>query len=206
MKKYILMDSPVMKMLNKIMNLFLLNICFLIGCIPIVTTGVSWMALYSVNMKMCREEEGYILRDFCKAYKDNLKNGWKLFVCLFLFFIICRLDLWALSIMDRKLALFFKVFLSCISAVVFLLQIYVSAYLARYEDSFLDGMKNSIRYIVLDWRYASGLFFINGIFFISTFISPTMFAALGFLWMIIGFALLNYCNSKMLRTLFEKIS
>ena len=77
-------DSPVMNVLNKIMNLMILNLCFVAGCIPVVTAGAAMTALYSVNLKMVRNEEAYIFSSYWRAFKENFRQStvcWLLLVC-----------------------------------------------------------------------------------------------------------------------------
>ena len=81
--KFNLMDNVVTRALTKICDMICLNVIWLICCIPIVTIGASTTALYSVLLKMVKNEEGYIFRSFFKAFKENFRQStviWLLFV------------------------------------------------------------------------------------------------------------------------------
>lgn len=69
------MDSPLMRILNKFADLMWLNILTLICCIPVVTIGPALSAAHYVELKMYRNEEGYITKDFFRAFKVNFKQG-----------------------------------------------------------------------------------------------------------------------------------
>lgn len=56
-------------------DLIILNLLFLLCCIPIVTIGPAITAMYYVTMKMVRNEEAYIARSFFKSFKENFKQG-----------------------------------------------------------------------------------------------------------------------------------
>ena len=43
-------DSPLGQLLTKITDLLILNLCFLICCLPIFTIGASLTALYSITL------------------------------------------------------------------------------------------------------------------------------------------------------------
>ena len=62
MSKLFRMDSPLMRFLTKIADLMVLNILFCVTSIPLITIGASWTALYSVTLKMVRDEEGSVSR------------------------------------------------------------------------------------------------------------------------------------------------
>ena len=68
-------DSWIMRILTRIFDLIILNLLFIICSLPVITIGTSLSALYSVTLKMVRNEEGYIVRGFFKAYKENLKQS-----------------------------------------------------------------------------------------------------------------------------------
>ena len=46
------MDGPLFRFLSKVADLMILNLIFLISCIPIVTIGASITALSYVTLKM----------------------------------------------------------------------------------------------------------------------------------------------------------
>ena len=78
-------DGPLYKFMTALTNVFILSMCFVIGSIPIVTVGASLTALFDVALKMVDEEEGYIARQFFKAYRANIKQG----TVLGLIFLLC---------------------------------------------------------------------------------------------------------------------
>lgn len=64
MGKFFDIDSPLMQFLNKVADLMLLNLLTLICCIPLITAGAALTAAHYVVLKMRRNEEGYIAKDF----------------------------------------------------------------------------------------------------------------------------------------------
>ena len=55
-------NSPVMAFLNKMTDLILLNVIWLIACIPVVTIGAATTAMYYVCIVSIRQGDGY--KDF----------------------------------------------------------------------------------------------------------------------------------------------
>ena len=62
------LDSGFSKFMNRVSDLFLLNILWVICSIPIITIGASTTALYSVNLNLLSENEGHITKAFFKAF------------------------------------------------------------------------------------------------------------------------------------------
>ena len=63
-----------MQILNKVADLMILNILTVFCCIPIITAGASMTAMHYVALKMARNEECYIARDFFKSFKLNFRG------------------------------------------------------------------------------------------------------------------------------------
>ncbi len=61
--------SKVLNFVNKIGTAILMNLMFLIGCLPIVTIGASWSGLYSSIRYMIRGEGWFA------GYKEGFKTG-----------------------------------------------------------------------------------------------------------------------------------
>lgn len=61
--------------MEKIADMVLLSIAWLLGCIPILTIPLSTVALYYTAAKCIRHNEGYLFREFWKAFRNNLKQG-----------------------------------------------------------------------------------------------------------------------------------
>ena len=69
------LDGPVLGTLNKIADLLWLNILTIVCCIPIFTMGASFSAAHYVCLKIYRGEEGYVTKEFFKAFKMNFAQG-----------------------------------------------------------------------------------------------------------------------------------
>ena len=81
-------ENPVIAFLNKMADLILLNLIFLLCCIPVVTIGPAITALYAVSLRSVRYGDGYVIQTFFRSFKQNFKQSFVvgmiglLFVCL----------------------------------------------------------------------------------------------------------------------------
>ncbi len=79
-------DSKFWGVVGVIGDIIMINVLYLISCIPVITIGAATSALYSVMRKQAKKESGYIVRDFLKAMKENFKKStviWLIFLVLF---------------------------------------------------------------------------------------------------------------------------
>lgn len=89
MSRLFSLDNPFMQFLSNVCDLIILNVIFILSCIPLFTVGASLSAMYTVTLKMVRREEPYIVKGFFKAFVSNFKQStivWLLSVLCFLFF------------------------------------------------------------------------------------------------------------------------
>jgi uncharacterized membrane protein YesL len=79
------LDSPILRVLGTLADLCLLNIMTLLGCLPIITAGASITAMHYVMLKMVRNQEGYIWKDFWKSFKENFGQATAIWSILLVF-------------------------------------------------------------------------------------------------------------------------
>ena len=73
-------DSRFMRYMNRLADLMLLNLMFLLTSIPIVTIGASLTALYSVCFRLGTVREGGTVRDYFRAFRENFGEATKLWL------------------------------------------------------------------------------------------------------------------------------
>ncbi len=91
MKEFFGFEGGFFRFMDKLGNLFWLNLLCLICCIPVVTAGASITACYYVALKMVRDEDCYITKDFFRSFRLNLRQAtgiWIIFLFLGAFFVL----------------------------------------------------------------------------------------------------------------------
>lgn len=148
--KFFSIDGPLYKFLSTLWDVIKLNILWMLFSLPIVTFGAATVAAYSVTLKMVEDHEGYVGRQFLQAFKANLKQG----IPMGLLFLFCcyvvYLDFELYRVYDEPTEL---LVFGLIAIIVFvMLFLYAFPLSARYENSFVNTLKNSVnictRYIV----------------------------------------------------------
>lgn len=135
-------DGPLYKFLSTLWDVIKLNFLWLMFSLPIVTIGASTVAAFSVTNKMSEETEGYVGRQFVQAFKENWKQG----VPLGLFCLLCAYVLYLDFEIYRVTESMLVLVAGIISAVYFVSAfIYAFPLIARYDNTVLQTLKNSIR-------------------------------------------------------------
>ena len=75
MGKFFDIEGGFFKGLTKIADFIILGLLVLISSIPVITIGTALSAAYYVGLKEVKDEEGYVVKDFWKAFKQNFRQG-----------------------------------------------------------------------------------------------------------------------------------
>ncbi|MBQ8281524.1 MAG: DUF624 domain-containing protein [Lachnospiraceae bacterium] len=77
-------DRAVWRFVNKAADLVILNVVFLLCCLPIITVGPAYTALYYTVMKTVKKGRGYAMRNFFHSFKQNFVQGSTIWLVLLL--------------------------------------------------------------------------------------------------------------------------
>lgn len=68
-------EGPIFGLLDKVGQMILLSVVWIVGCLPVVTIATSTTALYYAVIKSIRREYGSAMQEFWQSYRSNLKRG-----------------------------------------------------------------------------------------------------------------------------------
>ena len=129
---------------GKIWDLLVLNLCFLLSCLPVFTIGAAWTALFSVNLKAVRREEGSVFRDYWNAFRENFPQGTKLWALTVLIGAVFAADFWALGMLEGTVVWVLRALLGALLVVYLTVLPWVFGYNARFADNVRVVLKNSL--------------------------------------------------------------
>lgn len=198
--KFFSVESPLYKFMQTLWDILKLNFMWIIFCIPIVTIGGSTIAAFSVLLRMSEDQEGNVIKDFWKAFKENWKQG--IFIGLLppICFEAVFLDFQLYNAVENGgLGI---LIVGCFSAYIFIFcLIYVFPLLARYDNTVINSIKNSFR---IGMKFFGRTFLLLAIIAVEVLIifwnTTTMFIGL-----LIGPACIMYTISGVAMHIFRKI-
>ena len=204
MSKLFRMDSPLMRFLTKIADLMVLNILFCVTSIPLITIGASWTALYSVTLKMVRDEEGSVSRSYFRSFRQNFRQATLLWLGVLVVLALLVLDIRALNGMAGGTAPgLLRVGVEILALLGIMVLQYLFPSLARFEASLADTLKNACMMALAHLpKTALMTAAVVGAVWI-TLINNTTIAVGLMVWPLIGFALMAFGNSGILRKIFD---
>lgn len=204
MERFFSMDNKFFAFMGRVGDFMILNILWIICCIPIVTIGASTSALYYAALKIARNEDSYPARMFFRSFRQNLKQG----ICLTLIFLAFAL----LLFMDIRLCSSMGDSLGQILTGVFLLMTFVFAIilsytfpiLAQFENSIRNILKNALLMSISHLPFTILILILNLIPIVLFFVFPYYFFMSIPIWLLFGFSLIAWINSKLFVRIFAK--
>ncbi len=182
MGRFFDLDSPLVRMLNKVADLMWLNILTLICCLPVFTIGASLTACHYVALKIRRNEEGYITKEFFKSFKMNFKQATLIWMVSFFLILILATDFVIIRTdIAGNVGYWVEVLLMVTALLLVFTLCWVFAMLAKFTNTTKATLKNAFalslmnfpKTIVMIICYAVPV--VLGIFFIQFFPFVLMF-------------------------------
>lgn len=196
-------DNVVMRALGRLCDFMLLNILWVVCSIPLVTIGASTTALYTVMLKVVKNEEGYIVKGFLGAFKENFKKSTLIWLILAVLGIIIGIDSRVAAGMSSTMRTVFQSIFIIFSIVWLCVVVYVFPLTARYENSIRNTFKNALILSVAKLPYTLLMLVITAGPVILTFLNTSTLMIGIALWIVIGVSLVTWLNSYLLRKVFE---
>ena len=196
------LDSPIMVFLGKVGDLIWLNVLTMICCIPIVTVGASITALHYVSIKMVRNEEGYLTKNFFKSFRQNFFQATVLWVLMLFILAVAGADFYFLSMMEGTVVEVVKIGLYAVFLFFFFSSIYWFPLLSKFENSLRNIVKNSLLLSIMHFPKTIGILLIHGVFialyyFFTFRIMPVI--------LLMGISLPAYAASYLFSGIFKKL-
>lgn len=162
------MDNKFFQGINKVVDCFLLNMLWLLCCIPLfyvvyfawatkawillllccitmVLAGPATTAFYYTTNKVIRHGRGYVWSEFWHAFRTNFKQSTLVSIILTLITLLISADgyiMYQYAKEGEKLGSFYIVFLILLAFDVMWIS-YIFPYIARFENSIKIILKNS---------------------------------------------------------------
>ena len=200
MKKFFDLDSSLMRFLSDLVDVVILNVVCLICCIPIITIGPSITAMHYVTMKMVKNENGYILKSFFKAFRDNLKKSliaWILFLIITIFFLLDFKILQIMGIYENKI----------LAIIIFTIYLFV-CFTVMYIFPILSCFDNTLRQTIKNAILLSILNIFKTILMLVIYLIPFFILRLGYnmiaVFLLVGLSGPAYFNSFIWKSIFKK--
>ena len=139
-------DGRVMSFLARLGDMFILNILYVVCCIPIITIGAATTALYYNTLKMAENRESYVWKEFLRTFKENFRQATIIWMIILVIGAVLVADFFVMGgIGSQSLASVTAIVVIVVGIFLILMGVYVFPVLARFDNS----VKNIMKYALL---------------------------------------------------------
>jgi uncharacterized membrane protein YesL len=163
------------------------------------------LALFSVNLKAVRKEEGSVFRDYWNAFRENFPQGTKLWALAVLIGAVFAVDFLALGMLDGTVVWVLRALLGALLVVYLTVLPWVFGYNARFADTGKTVLKNSLLLAGSNMAVSLAMLCCGFLAAFVSIYSLEIFLRAIFLWLVLGFAAVNYLQAFLLRRVFDKL-
>ena len=193
--------------MGRVADLIILNVIFLLCCVPIVTIGPALTALFYVTLKIVRDEDSYIVKGFFHSFKQNLKQGIIINLIMLATLALLWFDMRIVRTgMAGNLGNIMGILLGVLAIFYMMLFIYIYPVLSKFYNSIKNTFINSILMSIRHLPYT--------VLMIAVSLSPLLLLLLPeqlafiqsvalFILFMMGFSLIALINSYFLAKIFD---
>ena len=196
------LESPTMVKASKVGNLIVLNILWLVCCLPIVTIGPSTVAMNYVIFQYHTERSDEVFRPFFKSFRRDFWQGVLLGVpvtILFGLMIFNGLYIYSIDGISH-LWIPFVIMVLILGA----LMTYGFPLIARYNLTMGNLINNSIVFFIQNLKISVSAMLLHYLPAILILFVPDVFVKISFLYILIGGSTIAYVNDRALLRIFEE--
>lgn len=200
-------DNPIWRFVGKVGDMIILNVLWMVCCIPIITIGASTTALYYCTLKIVRDEENGNFRMFFKSFKENLAQSTIIWMIMLAAGIVLGFDLYfflkVFPVTNAGMRFAAIAFTGAVLLIWLLILLYVFPIQARFVNPVKRTLMNaffmSIRHL---GRTVLMLLSDAGLVIIAV-ASLFYFPQIAGLCMLLGFPVIAWVNSFHFEKIFE---
>ena len=194
-------DSKFMRLMGRIGDLMILNLVFLLTCVPLVTIGAASTALYTVCFRFGTQREGRLARTYLRAFRQELKRGTLLWLIIALCGATAALNTYVFYLMPGALH-WVCVLFAILLVMVLMIASYAFPLLSQFDNGVAGTFKNAL-ILSLGYLPRSVVITVFNVFpFAILLLDLYGFLQMGFLWVALYFSTAAYANSILLKKIF----
>lgn len=190
--------------MGRVADLMILNVVFIICCIPIVTIGPAMTAMNYVTLKMARNEESYIIKSFFKSFKQNLKQGLIIGIIMLVAGCLLITDFIIMRNFDSGFMQVVKYGLGMVAFIYLMVLLYIFPLLSKFDNTLKNTFKNSVLMSIRHLPSTIAMMLITYVPIGATLLIPIVLVYGAIVWIMIGCSLIAFINAKFFVKIFDR--
>lgn len=189
--------------LNKIGDVIVCNLLFILCCIPVITIGTSITALYHCMMRSVKGNLNGAAKTFFRAFKDNLRQSLTVWLLFLVLLTVLLLNIRFLSAQNGALSQALLYLSQGVAALVVIGALYIFPVIAAFSNTLKNLIKNSYIFAFMHFPSTLLIAVITILPMYMTYQDLHLLPLYTCCWFFFGFGLTALINSHILYRFFK---
>lgn len=196
-------DNIIFAALNKIGDIVLANLLFILCSIPLVTIGPSLTALYHCMLRTIKGNNNGTVKTFFRAFRQSFRQSLIVWLGLMVAGLLLFLDTRFLLQTGSDISKIFYYLSGIVLAFVVILALYIFPVIAAFENTLKNLLKNSVLFAFMHFPSTFAIAVISILPMYMTYQDLNLLPLYACCWFFFGFGLTAYINSFLFYRIFK---
>lgn len=195
-------EGKFFKSVELLSNFIILNLLFVVCCIPVITIGASKVALETVIYQITEGKEGYVVRGFFEVFIKHFKETTLIWIVYLFIMVIGIIDFYVSTLVKNPFFMGIVCFIaSTILLLVNMTYTYVTSLFSRMNQPIMRKIRICFMISITHFPKTILLLLLEllPVFIVLLITIRTIFILL--VYMTVGFAIITYIKQKILKNI-----
>lgn len=137
-------ENKMMQIGVKFADLLLVNAMTMLLCVPIFTAGAAFSAMHYMALRIYRDEQAGVIREYWNAFRQNLKQGTQLLLIYLGIGAVLGLDIYLIAADMINWGQYFNLMVLAVTAIYLISLVWIFVLQSRYNFSIKEMIKYSL--------------------------------------------------------------
>ena len=163
------MENPFWTFVNKLADVVILELLWLLASLPLITVGAASAAFWHNTLRIVEDQEGRMVSGFFTAFRKSFKTGTAVWLIQLAAGLWLVLDVYICLKAESVIAVFLLGMLCVLSAVFLLASLFLYPLIGRFDFSVKKILGNSVFLCIRHFPHALCMLILAGAAFFASY-------------------------------------
>lgn len=204
--KFFSFDGPFFRFLEKISDLFIVNLLTLVLMLPVITGGAALTAAHKVMQNMVINHDQPVFKTYFQTFFSEFKHATLVWLMALALLAILLYNMTIVYVTFSGSLQFFLYLMLAVASTLFLgTGCFAFPMIARYENTLKEHLRTSLLLAITNLPRTVVMLVMYLAPVIILLLSIDVFFRVSIFWLMLGISLTVYCTTKMIYPVFQKL-
>ncbi len=207
MRQKLFTESPIFQFLSRVADMMIVNVLFIVCCLPVVTVGASLAGLTKVTQNISLGKAPSVIKTFFRAFRGNFKQATITWLALALIAasLVCDLLLIDTFLPGTTVAAVLRGLVLVVALACLAVASYLFPLIVRYDNGLKQHLQNAMILTIYKLPRTIAMVALNAVPFVLLWLSVISFLKSLAFWFVIGFGVISYLDNALLSSVLAQL-